>query len=347
MLDVVNGEERARAWPKKRSRKKHPHTVEQNEWFRQAQWATKYMSAEMYWQFAQAVKGTPLLPRDILTMMMAGRLAAFTLPSGRTLWSEQVANDVSQALDVISDQPGSMLVRGPNGWMAISPGLAGQLLTFEGPDAPPSWQNPVGPSGGTIITGAGIPDNSQGDLGQFYLDTVGQDLYGPKVPVAPPVVNQRYWGFVVEQCVATQIPSCAELQFFDAANNPIVPVSAAMIQQNPTYPASNMIDGNLATFGLSRRSNLTPREIFWVDFGANRTPHRCRWYRRNDSFGYNEAPLSVSIYAGASAPVSPWTPATISTRSLSWGGSHGAGVAFNDITNLGDGVAWPIAMRGA
>lgn len=149
MLDVVNGNERARAWPKKRGKKLHPNTIEQNEWFRQAQWATKFMPAEMYWQVAQAVQGTPLLPRDILTMMMAGRLLSFTLDSGTTIWSVQVANDVSQALDVITDQPGAMLVRGLAGWQALLPGSEGYVLTA-GPEGElPEWQASGGGGGGS------------------------------------------------------------------------------------------------------------------------------------------------------------------------------------------------------
>lgn len=162
MLDVVNGQERARAWPKERGRKKHPKTAEQNEWFRQAQWATKFMAPEMYWQAQQAVQGTPLLPRDILTMMMAGRLAGFVAPDGRRLWSVAVQNDVSTALDVIADLPGSMLVRGVNGWQAILSGPAEYVLRSQGEDLPPIWSPGGGGGGGggdqllaEVVTGAG------------------------------------------------------------------------------------------------------------------------------------------------------------------------------------------------
>lgn len=148
MLDIWRGKERARSWPKKRGKKLHPKVADQNEWFRQAQWATKYMPAKMYWQVAAAVQGSPLLPRDILTMMLAGRLAAFHLPDGRILWSKEVANDVSTALDVISDQPGAMLVRGEAGWQALLPGEPGLVLKTQGPGQLPIWDEGGGGGGG-------------------------------------------------------------------------------------------------------------------------------------------------------------------------------------------------------
>lgn len=149
MLDVVNGQERARGWPKKRGKKLHPTTIDQNEWFRQAQWATKFMPAEMYWKVAQAVQGSPLLPRDILTMMMAGRLLAFTGPDGTTIWSRQVLSDVSDALDAITNSPGAMLIRGEDGWIALMPGAAGDVLKIPDEGGAPAWL----PDGGGTETG--------------------------------------------------------------------------------------------------------------------------------------------------------------------------------------------------
>jgi hypothetical protein len=148
MLDVVNGQERARAWPKKRGKKLHPATVERNEWFRQAQWATKYMDAEMYWQAQQAVQGTPLLPRDVLTMMMSGRLATFVMPDGKQYWSRQVVDSVSESLDVITAVPGTMLFRGPDRWIGIGPTIPGTVLSVPDEGGNPQWLPPSGGGGG-------------------------------------------------------------------------------------------------------------------------------------------------------------------------------------------------------
>lgn len=346
MLDVVNGQERARSWPKKRGKPKSQKTADQNEWFRQAQWATKFMPAEMYWQIADAVKGTPLLPRDILTMMMAGRLLAFTMPNGRTMWSVQVANDVSQALDVIADLPGSMLVRGADRWMAILPGNNGQVLTASADGLPPLWADGGGGGGSGIIAGEGPPTNDVGELGQFYLDTAGNALWGPKKSIPAPITNKRYWGMVIYDCLATEIPSCAEMQFFAPDGDAVVPVSANMISQNPTYPSSRMINGDLSDFALTNRSGAIPREVFWFDFNVGVTVDRIRFYRRNDSYGYNEAAISVGIFGRDDPPVSPWSVEVVGTRSLDWGSSHAAGVIYQDIIGANAGSPWAKVLQG-
>lgn len=119
MQDVSNGAERSRAWPRDRGKTLSPKTKEQMEWFRQAQWATKYMDPKMLVIFSEATKGTPLLPRDMATMMFAGRLFSFIFPDGRKVYSVQVLKDVSESLDVISQTPGDQLIRGDTYWEGL------------------------------------------------------------------------------------------------------------------------------------------------------------------------------------------------------------------------------------
>jgi len=119
MQDVSNGAERSRAWPRDRGKSLHPKTKEQMEWFRQAQWATKYMDPKMLISFKEATAGTPLLPRDMATMMFAGRLFMIDMLDGRKLYSVQVLRDVSESLDVISQTPGHQLIRGPTYWEGV------------------------------------------------------------------------------------------------------------------------------------------------------------------------------------------------------------------------------------
>lgn len=121
MVDVSNGKERMRQWPTRRGKKLHPKTLDQMEWFRQAQWACKYMQPEIMQMFAEATKGTPFLPRDLATMMMAGRLFTFVFPDNTRLYSVQTRNDVSESLDAISMTPGHTLVRGPDFWTSQEP----------------------------------------------------------------------------------------------------------------------------------------------------------------------------------------------------------------------------------
>ena len=119
MQDVSNGVERNRKWPRSRGKSLHPNTLDQMDWFRQAQWATKYMDQKIMVSFMEATKGTPLLPRDIATMMFAGRWLYFRLPNGRKVFSVQALKDVSASLDVISQTPGHQLLRGPEYWYGV------------------------------------------------------------------------------------------------------------------------------------------------------------------------------------------------------------------------------------
>ncbi len=118
MQDVTQGVERNRAWPAKRKARLPDITKEQNELFRQYQWATKYFAPQIYIGWAEAVKGTPLLPRDIMTMLMSGRLCSLGMVDGRILYPMAAVQDISQSLDIITQVPGMVLRRGPVLWEA-------------------------------------------------------------------------------------------------------------------------------------------------------------------------------------------------------------------------------------
>ena len=49
---------------------------------------------------------------------------------------------------------------------------------------------PQGPRGNSILNGEGPPDYSLGFIGDFYVDTLTQEMYGPK--------NSTDWGNVVD-----------------------------------------------------------------------------------------------------------------------------------------------------
>lgn len=149
-------------WPKKRGKSKNPKVLEAQEWFRQAQWVSKYWPAQMQAQCAEAVKGTPLMPRDLMTMIMAGRAWYWVSEQGWKVFSMAAVKDVSDSLDVISQVPGSMLWRGPSLWTRIEPGALGTVLTSTGADTPPQWGAPPGGGGSPMIpyTDADININS-------------------------------------------------------------------------------------------------------------------------------------------------------------------------------------------
>lgn len=47
---------------------------------------------------------------------------------------------VSASLDALGNVPGSLLVRGPEGWTIILPGPEGYVLTSHGENAIPTWE---------------------------------------------------------------------------------------------------------------------------------------------------------------------------------------------------------------
>jgi hypothetical protein len=134
MQDVSHGVERNRAWPQKRKKNLPAITKEQNDQFRQYQWATKYWAPQLYINCMNAVKGTPLLPRDLMTAIMANRLCAITLVDGRTMYPMPAVQDVSASLDVIVATPGYGLIRGQDKWEGINmagPGFGGGWRLIE------------------------------------------------------------------------------------------------------------------------------------------------------------------------------------------------------------------------
>lgn len=151
MLDLYRGSPRARKWPRGRKYRLKAKTKEQNDWFFQAQYATKYWDPWLFQTYAAAVKKTLLLPRDIMTMQMAGRLAYITRADGSPIWSKQMRQDMSYSLDVITHTPGTMLYRGADDWIAIPPGTVDQVLTYQSAATPPAWTDAGGRGGGAMV----------------------------------------------------------------------------------------------------------------------------------------------------------------------------------------------------
>lgn len=144
---VSGGEVRVAAWPTHRRKGHRSELSDTEEWFRQAQWASKYWPAQMQVQCAEAVKGTPLMPRDIMTMIMAGRAFMWVSEDGWKVYSVAARNDVSESLDVLSQYPGSILYRGTTVWEATIAPARNYILVSNDPGEGPEWK-PLTGSGG-------------------------------------------------------------------------------------------------------------------------------------------------------------------------------------------------------
>lgn len=145
---VRRGKLIAQAWPKKRTQAQREKNKHNEAWFRDACKLIKYVDPEQQIIARALAKGSPLLPRDLLMSAMAGRLFAVIETPTRKLYSMAISSDVSEALDAIAQQPGSLLLRGDRSWFALLPGTTGNVLTAV--DGPPhvAWSLPQGGGGG-------------------------------------------------------------------------------------------------------------------------------------------------------------------------------------------------------
>jgi hypothetical protein len=76
--------------------------------------------------------GTMFVYRDILMKAMYGRLFEFRGPNGQQ-WTKarMVTANAQFTLDQITTNPGAMLYRSANGWVAIEPGNSGEVLVAQ------------------------------------------------------------------------------------------------------------------------------------------------------------------------------------------------------------------------
>ena len=145
VVDTVRGVLRVRAWPKKRGTPKSAAQLFWIDWFRQANLLAKYADAQSMISAIELTKGSRWYPRDILLKAMRGRLLYLTDTTGWRWYPVAATNDVSNSLDTLAQTVGSVLVRAVDRWRAPPAGVLGNVLTNQGPGAPPIW---AGSSGG-------------------------------------------------------------------------------------------------------------------------------------------------------------------------------------------------------
>lgn len=155
LITVNRGQLIASSWPKKRGKPTSQVTLDQNEWFRQANYLAKYADGQSQWMAIRLTKGGPLYPRDILMSAMKGRLFERLLVDGEEWTAVAVRDDVSSDLDLLAGSDlGTILVRGPDTWQALLPGSTGNVLTSNGLDAQPTYQ-PAGAASGHFYIQSG------------------------------------------------------------------------------------------------------------------------------------------------------------------------------------------------
>jgi|DewCreStandDraft_4_1066084.scaffolds.fasta_scaffold13453_7 hypothetical protein len=131
----------ARAWPRPSSHVPSEREELTRLWLRYAAYLFKVTAAPLRELLQRQSKGLWLQPRDIFTAALAGRLFYFELPDGRKIFSAAVRDDMSESFDVFGTQTGLLIVRKPEGWRALAPGVPGEVLVVT-PDGLPGWAAP-------------------------------------------------------------------------------------------------------------------------------------------------------------------------------------------------------------
>lgn len=217
MQDLVNGIERNRAWPTERKRRKTTEQKKREDDFRDAQTVAKYTPPAIQTQYREACEGTPLLPRDMLIATVYGTFVAIVTDTGKKYYSMANRTGVSDSLDVINQQPGSILFRGPQFWEALGPASPGQVLVM-GPDSQPAWET-ISPG----FTAAAANVNAQegtGSTGYTNLATVGPEvtvITGTEAIVAISAVTDRTTGgFGNNSYIAFEVTGATTIAAADA-----------------------------------------------------------------------------------------------------------------------------------
>lgn len=119
---------------------------------------------------------TPFLDRDLKMKVAGGLLYNWIDDDGKTwVGRRQVYPDIQAALDSITVDIGSVLVRTPDGWLGLLPGLAQEVLTIDIASGMPAWLPPAGGGGGGAEFTFPIPETLSvsdaqnfGSRGQIY-----------------------------------------------------------------------------------------------------------------------------------------------------------------------------------
>lgn len=177
MQDAVRGQLRVRVWPGPAKKRKTQQQKDLEYAFREANKTAKQWPPDQQVDYREAVAGTALLPRDLILMTIYGNALAIKMQDGKVLYSMVSRAKVSESLDILSQQPGSILARGETYWAEIPAGDEGQILVM-GPDGLPSWAtiaSPGGPVFSEVLTYQEKQANAYQDLAtvgpQITLET--------------------------------------------------------------------------------------------------------------------------------------------------------------------------------
>lgn len=107
------------------------------QWLKWMNVIWKYVHPEIKLEFLRLEKISGIPARDLFISSANGLLWYFELEDGRRIYSMAHRERISRSLDVFSQVPGSLLVRGDEVWDAILPGPEGYVLRMS--EGRPKW----------------------------------------------------------------------------------------------------------------------------------------------------------------------------------------------------------------
>ena len=158
MIDTVRGVLRVRKWPRKRGTPKSASQRYWIDWFRQANYLAKYVDGASAARAIEITKDSGMYPRDVILAAMRGRLYSWHDRTGKVWHPVAAIQDISESLDVLAQDVGSLLVRFADRWRRVPDETIGDVLTFKGAGVPPEWETPAGGDnylGGALVRAAG------------------------------------------------------------------------------------------------------------------------------------------------------------------------------------------------
>ena len=169
VISARHGKIYARKWPRKRGPAKTDRAKDNQERFRQSMLLAKYTDARQQALSRCTMNHLPVRPYDALLAAMAGRLWAVETDDGRTLYSMSSRQDVSLNLDILNQEPGRFLIRGPIVWEPFEWGEVDQYIASQGPEVRPIWKDlPAGGGGGAGVLRFGAPTAMSTSETRFY-----------------------------------------------------------------------------------------------------------------------------------------------------------------------------------
>jgi hypothetical protein len=129
----------ASGWPRPHLERPKLTELANRDYMKNMVLATKYADAGTQSELMDLTKGSPLLARDVLFMLIAGTAFSATNDEGKPMLPIRYRGIIWRALDQIKAGNGGPTARHPQRWITTPPGEHGTVYTSRGPGELPTW----------------------------------------------------------------------------------------------------------------------------------------------------------------------------------------------------------------